>query len=78
MNKQLVKESTAFPALDIWSVKEIWLDCTDDLVIDVTHHRDEPHENGYYVMVTVNQPCKDIVDAEMLLVSMDVDDWEGK
>ena len=76
MNKQLVKESTAFPALDIKSGKEIWLGCTDDLVIDVIHHTDEPHENGYNVMVTVNQPCKDIVDAEMLLVSMDVDDWE--
>ena len=76
MNEELIKENTSFPALDIKSGKEIWLGCTDDLVIDVIHHTDEPHENGYNVMVTVNQPCKDIVDAEMLLVSMDVDDWE--
>ena len=76
MRKKLIKETTMFPALDIKSGKEIWLGCTDDLVIDVIHHTDEPHENGYNVMVTVNQPSQQIVDAEMLLVSMDVDDWE--
>jgi len=78
MRKELIKESTAFPALDIKSGKEIWLGCTDDLVIDVIHHTDEPHENGYNVMVTVNQPSQQIVDAEMLLVSVDVDDWTNK
>ena len=75
MNKQLVEENTAFPAFDIGQGKEVWLDCSDDLVIDVIHHTDEPHENGYNVMVTVNQPSQQIVDAEMLLVSVDVDDW---
>ena len=76
MKKSLAKANTAFPALDIKTGKEIWLGCTDDLVLDVIHHTDEPHENGYNVMVTVNQPCMDIVYAEMLLVSTDVDDWE--
>ena len=75
MNKQLVEENTAFPAFDIGQGKEVWLDCSDDLVIDVIHHTDEPHENGYNVMVTVNQPSQQIVDVEMLLVSVDVDDW---
>jgi len=75
MNKQLVEENTAFPAFDIGQGKEVWLDCSDDLVIDVIHHTDEPHENGYNVMVTVNQPSQQIVDAEMLLVSVDVDQW---
>ena len=75
MNKQLVEENTAFPAFDIGQGKEVWLDCSDDLVIDVIHHTDEPHENGYNVMVTVNQPSQQIVDAEMLLVSVDVDEW---
>tara|TARA_R110000787_G_scaffold143113_1_gene256767 strand:- start:312 stop:548 length:237 start_codon:yes stop_codon:yes gene_type:complete len=76
MSKELIKENTAFPALDTKSGKEIWLGCTDDLVIDVIHHTDEPHKNGYNVMATVNQPSQQIVDAEMLLVSVDVDDWE--
>jgi len=75
MNKQLVEENTAFPAFDIGQGKEVWLDCSDDLVIDVIHHTDEPHENGYNVMVTVNQPSQQIVDVDMLLVSVDVDDW---
>ena len=76
MTKRQYENLGLLHAFDIKSGKEIWLGCTDDLVIDVIHHTDEPHENGYNVMVTVNQPCKDIVDAEMLLVSMDVDDWE--
>lgn len=76
MRKKLIKETTMFPALDIKSGKEIYINCSNDLVIDVIHHTDEPHENGYNVMVTVNQPSQQIVDAEMLLVSMDVDDWE--
>ena len=76
MRKELIKEDTSFPALDIKSGKEIYINCSDDLVIDVIHHTDEPHENGYNVMVTVNQPSQQIVDAEMLLVSVDVDDWE--
>ena len=75
MRKELVEENTAFPAFDIGQGKEVWLDCSDDLVIDVIHHTDEPHENGYNVMVTVNQPSQQIVDAEMLLVSVDVDQW---
>ena len=75
MNEELIKENTSFPALDIKSGKEIWLGCTDDLVIDVIHHTDEPHKNGYNAMVTVNQPSQQIVDAEMLLVSVDVDQW---
>jgi len=76
IRKNLIEESTAFPAFDIKSGKEIYINCSDDLVIDVIHHTDEPHENGYNVMVTVNQPSQQIVDAEMLLVSTDVDDWE--
>ena len=76
MRKKLIKETTMFPALDIKSGKEIYINCSDDLVIDVIHHTDEPHEHGYNVMVTVNQPSQQIVDAEMLLVSVDVDDWE--
>ena len=76
MRKKLIKETTMFPALDIKSGKEIYINCSNDLVIDVIHHTDEPHENGYNVMVTVNQPSQQIVDAEMLLVSVDVDDWE--
>ena len=76
IRKNLIEESTAFPAFDIKSGKEIYINCSNDLVIDVIHHTDEPHENGYNVMVTVNQPSQQIVDAEMLLVSMDVDDWE--
>ena len=74
--KNLIKEDTSFPALDIKSGKEIYINCSDDLVIDVIHHTDEPHEDGYNVMVTVNQPSQQIVDAEMLLVSVDVDDWD--
>ena len=76
IRKNLIEENTAFPAFDIKSGKEIYINCSDDLVIDVIHHTDEPHENGYNVMVTVNQPSQQIVDAEMLLVSTDVDDWE--
>ena len=76
IRKNLIEESTAFPAFDIKSGKEIYINCSNDLVIDVIHHTDEPHENGYNVMVTVNQPSQKIVDAEMLLVSTDVDDWE--
>ena len=76
IRKNLIEENTAFPAFDIKSGKEIYINCSNDLVIDVIHHTDEPHENGYNVMVTVNQPSQQIVDAEMLLVSMDVDDWE--
>ena len=73
--KSLIEETTMFPAFDIKAGEKIWLGCTDDLVIDVIHHTDEPHEDGYNVMVTVNQPSQQIVDAEMLLVSVDVDDW---
>ena len=73
--KTLIEETTMFPAFDIKAGEKIWLGCTDDLVLDVIHHTDEPHENGYNVMVTVNQPSMNIVDAEMLLVSVDVDDW---
>jgi len=75
IRKNLIEENTAFPAFDIKSGKEIYINCSDDLVIDVIHHTDEPHEDGYNVMVTVNQPSQQIVDAEMLLVSVDVDDW---
>ena len=75
IRKNLIKEDTSFPALDIKSGKEIYINCSDDLVIDVIHHTDEPHEDGYNVMVTVNQPSQQIFDAEMLLVSVDVDDW---
>lgn len=74
--KQLIEENTSFPAFDIKSKKETYIDCSDDLVIDVIHHTDEPHENGYNVMVTVNQPSQQIVNAKMLLVSVDIDDWE--
>ena len=73
--KTLIEETTMFPAFDIKAGEKIWLGCTDDLVIDIIHHTDEPHEDGYNVMVTVNQPSRQIVDAEMLLVSVDVDDW---
>ena len=73
--KSLIEETTMFPAFDIKAGEKIWLGCTDDLVIDIIHHTDEPHEDGYNVMVTVNQPSRQIVDAEMLLVSVDVDDW---
>ena len=76
MKKSLIEANTAFPALDIKAGKKIWLGCTDDLVIDVIHHTDESHEDGYNVMVTVNQPSMEIVNAEMLLVSVDVDDFE--
>ena len=76
IRKNLIEESTAFPAFDIKSGKEIYINCSDDLVIDVIHHTDEPHEDGYNVMVTVNQPSQKIVDVEMLLVSVDVDDWD--
>ena len=76
MRKKLIKENTAFPAFDIKSGKEVYINCSEDLVIDVIHHTDEPHENGYNVMVTVNQPSQKIINAEMLLVSVDVDYWE--
>jgi len=76
LKQKLIKETTMFPALDIKSGKEIFITCSDDLVIDVIHHTDEQHEKGYNVIVTVNQPSQQIVDAEMLLVSVDVDDWE--
>jgi len=77
MNKELISDTTAFPALDIKSGKEVYLDCTDDLVLDVIHHNDEVHPNGYNVMVEVNQPSRNIKGAEMLVVSVDVDDWEN-
>ncbi len=76
MRKKLIEENTAFPAFDIKSSKEIYIDCSDDLLIDVIRHTDEPHKNGYNVMVTVNQPSQNIIDAEMLLVSADIDDWK--
>jgi hypothetical protein len=77
MKKELIDETTAFPALDIKSGNEVYLDCTDDLVLDVIHHNDEVHPNGYNVMVEVNQPSRNIKGAEMLVVSVDVDDWEN-
>ena len=76
MRKKLIEENTAFPAFDIKSGKEVYINCSEDLVIDVIHHKDEPHKEGYNVMVTVNQPSQNIIDAEMLLVSADLDDWE--
>tara|TARA_R110000744_G_scaffold32_1_gene141 strand:+ start:112 stop:354 length:243 start_codon:yes stop_codon:yes gene_type:complete len=76
MKKELIDETTSFPALDIKSGNEVYLDCTDDLVLDVIHHNDEVHPNGYNVMVEVNQPSRNIKGAEMLVVSVDVDDWE--
>tara|TARA_R110001583_G_scaffold30126_1_gene104430 strand:+ start:979 stop:1224 length:246 start_codon:yes stop_codon:yes gene_type:complete len=77
MKKELIDETTSFPALDIKSGNEVYLDCTDDLVLDVIHHNDEVHPNGYNVMVEVNQPSRNIKGAEMLVVSVDVDDWEN-
>ena len=76
MRKKLIEENNAFPAFDIKSGKEIYIDCSDDLLIDVIHHADKPHKNGYNVIATVNQPSKNIIDAEMLLVSVDIDDWQ--
>ena len=76
IKKELINEETSFPALDIRSGKEVYLDCTEDLVLDVIHHNDEVHPSGYNVMVEVTQPSRGIKGAEMLVVSVDVDDWE--
>ena len=76
IKKELINEETSFPALDIRSGKEVYLDCTEDLVLDVIHHNDEVHPSGYNVMVEVTQPWRGIKGAEMLVVSVDVDDWE--
>ena len=76
IKKELMAEETSFPALDIKSGKEVYLDCTEDLVLDVIHHNDEVHPSGYNVMVEVTQPSRGIKGAEMLVVSVDVDDWE--
>ena len=78
IKKELINEETSFPALDIRSGKEVYLDCTEDLVLDVIHHNDEVHPSGYNVMVEVTQPSRGIKCAEMLVVSVDVDDWEEK
>tara|TARA_R110000851_G_scaffold23789_2_gene69398 strand:+ start:573 stop:806 length:234 start_codon:yes stop_codon:yes gene_type:complete len=75
MKKELVKVFTSFPALDIKSGKEVFLDCTEDLELNVVHHNDEAHPNGYNVMVEVNQPSHGLDGVEMLVVSVDVDDW---
>mgnify|MGYP003628307143 CR=1 FL=1 len=89
MRKELIKEDTSFPAFDIWQGKEVWLDCTDDLDIDCVHHADSPMTlaqnywmnlahgmNGLNALVIVNQPSRDLVNRYMLVVSVDVDDWE--
>ena len=81
MRKELIEKNTAFPAFDVWQGKEVWLDCTDDLDIDCVHHADSTMNlahgmNGLNALVIVNQPSRDLVNRYMLVVSVDVDDFE--
>ena len=78
-----IEETTLFPAFDTKAGKKVWLEWDYDLVIEVIDLAtmtpqditDEPHEGRTCstVMVRVNQPSRQLVDAEMVLVAVDVD-----
>jgi len=81
MRKQLIEEDTSFPAFDVWLGEETWLDCTDDLDIELVHHADSAMQmvhglNGLNALVIVNQPSRNLSNRYMLVVSVDVDDFE--
>jgi len=71
----MINRSVALPMYYIRGEVDVYIDCTEDLVIECVEQSSEEIREGYDTIVKVSN--KHYSDAYMIMVNMDLDDWRS-
>jgi hypothetical protein len=71
----MINRSVALPMYYIRGGVDVYIDCTEDLVIECVEQSSEEIREGYDTIVKVSN--KHYSDAYMIMVNMDLDDWRS-
>jgi len=71
----MINRSVALPMYYIRGEVDVYIDCTEDLVIECIEQSSEEIREGYDTIVKVSN--KHYSDAYMIMVNMDLDDWRS-
>mgnify|MGYP003626468416 FL=1 len=70
---QMIERHVALPMYYIRGAIEVYMDCTEDLVIECIENSSEEIREGYDTLVKVNN--RHYTDAYMIMVNADLSDW---